>query len=620
MPLLHTTARHKEVLHLGESPADIPAMSNLSTPEIGGRFVDSTSDHGARWRMVAACGLLAVMGATGYYLSSGPIKGRLWESTIISLLALMAIGIVRFHRGAPMAWIAIWAGLASAFLGGFLAAHPTLAPFDVTSPSPVDAMRLANYPLGATGVLNLLFRTDQRVGRRALLEVAIAVSAGSVLIWTLVVDPLLADTTASGGPLVVALLYPFADILLLGVLAVLIVHLNGAPGSLMLVALALAGNLVADIAFSYKALHGGYEPGGLIDVGWLLCFASLALAPSWPTSSLGQPVGDGGRLNAGRLLFLTAGALLAPGLALAQALTGSPPGADLLLASVTLIGLVVVRLAIFNRDLDASRTEVVQLADQLGDSNRQLTQAQANQRRLLDRLHRVVEEERTRIAADLHDRPLQHLAGIGYQLEWVNLLLARGDSEAASDVCDQAAAQLADQLHELRILMTDIRPPVLDERGLVGALSDRGAQIQTDHPGLTVQVAGCNDRVDHVVETALFRAAQEALQNVIRHADASAVSVDVSCDGDQVVLTISDDGRGIDQVSRTELLKSGRFGLAGMGERVELLGGSMTIVGESPKGTTIRFRVPSVPTSTTAEIDSLTESLRLTPAAAGVIR
>lgn len=548
--------------------------------------------------MVAACGFVALAGAAIYYGSEGMVKGLSWELTIVSLLGLMGVGIFRFHRGGRLGWAAIWLGLTSAFVGGFITAHPRVVPFDVISPSVADVLRLANYPLGAAGVLVLLFRADQRIGRRALLEAAIAIGAGSILIWNLVIDPMVASTTQSGLPLLVSLLYPFGDILLLGVLAVLLVHLSSSPGSMLLIAMALAGNLAADVAFSYQSLHGGYESGGLIDVGWLLCFASLALAPSWPTVDRLRPVGDDGGLDMGSLVFLAVGALLSPVLALADVVAGKTPDAELLVAAVALFALVLVRVVVFNRDLDTSRCEAAELARRLGESVHDLEQARSNQRRLLDRMHRVVEEERTRIAAELHDRPLQHLAGIGYQLERVTLLLTRGDHEAASGVCDRAADQLADQLGEMRALMTEIRPPVLDERGLVGALRDRAAKVQADHPGLEVSVEGGSRRADRDVETALYRVAQEALQNVVRHAAATAVSITVTCSAETIVLSVSDNGRGMGDVSRTDLLRSGRFGVAGMSERVELLGGSMTISDRRPSGTTIRFQLPTSPDPT----------------------
>ena len=464
----------------------------------------------SEWRMVAAGAVTASVGATAYYLSSGPLQGRIWELTVAALLALMALGIWRFRAGGRLPWVLIWTGLTAAFVGGILVAHPWLASFSVESPSPVDALRLLNYPLGAAGVLMLLFRRDRTVGVRAALEAVIAVGAGGVVIAVLVIEPLLAASETTGLELTVAALYPLMDVLLLGVIAVLIVHVQGRPGALWLVALGLAGNLAADVAFAHQNLQGGYQPGGLIDVGWLLCFASFSVAPSWPTGAEQRVVGDDGRLTTRRLLFVSVSALLAPVIVIGQSLAGGRPDLVVTVASAGLVALVLVRVAAFNRDLQRSRNEVASLAEKLLVANRELETARDDQRRLLDRIHRAVEDERTRIAADIHDRPLQQLAGLGYRLEYLNVLLRRGDTDGAARVCDNAATELATQLGELRTLMTDIRPPALDQRGLVGALQDHGAAIHDDNPELEVVVRGDTDRVHGDAETALYRVAQQA--------------------------------------------------------------------------------------------------------------
>ena len=549
-------------------------------------------DPRTRWRSVAITMAIGVIGASLYYLSSGTIRARAWEVTIATLLVAMATGIWRFQAGKRRPWILIWCGLTLAFGGGFLMGHPELAPFDVASPSIIDAMRLSNYPLGAAGVLLLMFRADRRIGARALLEASIAVGAGSLLIWVVVIDPMSRQSEATGFARTVAFAYPMMDILLLGVMSVLVVHLSSRPGALLLVAMALAGNLGADIAFAHQNLSGGYQPGGLLDVGWLLCFAALALAPSWPLATQPKLVGDDGRLHGGRLAFLAAGALLGPAIVAVQIVRGDPLDGSVAVGAGILVALVLLRVAVFNRDLDGARLEATTLAEDLSVRNDELEQARQDQKRLNKRLHRAVEDERTRIAADLHDRPLQQLTGVGYQLERMNLLLERGDTTKAVDVCSSAADMLAAQLHEIRILMTEIRPPVLDERGLFGALEDRAHALREAVPGLTATVTGHDGRFDSEVETILYRVAQEALSNVVRHAQATEVEIHLSTDGEEAFLSIVDDGRGLGDQSMTELLRSGHFGLAGMTERVELIGGRLDIDDTVERGAALHFTVP----------------------------
>lgn len=548
------------------------------------------------WAHVWITAGIAVCGGIIFYSTSGALAGRVWELTNALLLVNMAIGISRIPAGRRRPWIAIWAGLAAAFAGGYLGAHPDLAPFDVSSPGIIDLLKLMNYPLGAAGVLTLIFRSDIRVGRRAAVEVLMAAGAGSVLIWVAVAEPIYHDTALTNGARAVALAYPLMDVLLLSVIAVLAVHISFRPGSMLFIAIGLTGNLVADIAFGYQSLQGTYVPGGLVDLGWLLCFSALSMAPWWPRSDKLEIVGDDGSLSIARFGFVLASALLVPGIVLAHAANNTPTSYVVAAAGVALIAVSFIRLGLFNNDLRRSRSESRALADRLENSNRELREARADQRALLDRVSRIAEEERTKIAADLHDRPLQHLAGVGYQLERISMNLAKNDVAVAAAVCEQASAGLATQLHELRTLMTEIRPPVLDQQGLVGALEDSAAQFSREHPDITFSATGHCTGLPADSETTLYRAVQEAARNVVKHADASIVTFEVgeTCSdlGEELVnVVVSDNGCGFDASNLGALVRSGRFGVAGMSERIALAGGSVDIT-SSPAGTKVSFAVP----------------------------
>lgn len=556
------------------------------------------------WVPVWTTAGIAVCGGVIFSLASGPLAGRAWELTIALLLVNMAVGISRIPADRRIAWIAIWMGLAAAFFGGYLAAHPDLAPFDVSSPGIIDLLKLVNYPLGAAGVLTLIFRSDVRVGRRAAVEVLMAAGAGSVLIWVAVAQPIYHDTALSSSARAVALAYPLMDVLLLSVIAVLAIHISFRPGSMLLIALGLTGNLVADITFGYQSLQGTYVPGGLVDLGWLLCFSALSLAPWWPRSDKLEIVGDDGSLSTGRFGFVLASALLVPGIVLTQAMRNGRTSHLVAAAGIGLVSISFLRLGLFNNDLRRSRSESRALTERLADRNRELREARADQRSLLDRINRVAEEERTKIAADLHDRPLQHLAGVGYQLERISMSLARGDLALAADVSEQASAGLATQLQELRTLMTEIRPPVLDHQGLIGALEDSAAQLSREHPGITFSAAGDCAGLSTDGEITLYRAVQEAARNVVKHADASTVTFEVgerqSDLGEELVhVVVSDNGCGFDTSGMSTLVRSGRFGVAGMTERIALAGGSVDIT-STPAGTRVSFEMPKTQRELTA--------------------
>lgn len=546
----------------------------------------------ARRRFVSAGLLIAVLGAALFYTAEGRVAGAAWESTITLLLALMLAGILRFQSRQRIGWLAVWLGLLSAHIGGTLAAHPWILGLEPGGSSIVDALRLANYPLGALGVIVVLFRADRRVGWRALLDTSVVLGAGSMVIWLAVMEPMLRTSASTGVDLLVQAAYPAMDVLLFGVLVVLMMHLDSKAMPLVLMALGLAGNLVADVVFGAQTVAGSYTPGGVVDSGWLVCFAALAIAPSWPADGEMRISGDEGRLGHFRLAVIGVGAVMVPVLIAARTL--GDDGMELVLATagVVVVLLAIGRMAVFNRDLSSSRERTEAAAAALRHLNDELEEARSDQRRLLDRVHRLVEQERVHLAAELHDRPLQSLAGVGYQLERLRLTAARGDLEKTNQLADAVADALALQLRELRDLMTQIRPPVLDEQGLVGALRDSAEPVMTANPGLRVVVDGDCRRLDGDVETVLYRVAQEAVQNIVRHADATEVSISVRTLGRRAVMTVADDGCGFEADRLTDLLRAGHFGIAGMRERVELLDGVMR-VDSSPRGTTFEFDVPA---------------------------
>ena len=243
-------------------------------------------------------------------------------------------------------------------------------------------------------------------------------------------------------------------------------------------------------------------------------------------------------------------------------------------------------------DLVAERTRALLAA------NAALEEAQTDRRVLLGRTVRAGEEERTRLAADLHDGPIQRLAALGLLLDRCELRLDRGDVAATEALVARARAELADQIRGLRRLMSELRPPVLDEGGLPAALSDHLAafrsrygvvgELQVD-PGRSARPADRDDRVS-----------LGAGKPDERGQTCGAGSVVVSVRGDEEGLSveIEDDGVGMDVgLGMAELLRDGHFGLAGMRERVELVGGTFDLDRGTRRGTRVRFLLPATPAS-----------------------
>ena len=185
-------------------------------------------------------------------------------------------------------------------------------------------------------------------------------------------------------------------------------------------------------------------------------------------------------------------------------------------------------------------------------------------------------EERNRLARELHDALTQSLFGLRLRLE-------AGDTEGATNL-------LEDIFAELRSLILQLRPPDLERDGLAASLAKHLEVVGRTHGIDTHLDAGRVGDVSTETEQALFRIAQEAVTNVVRHAAAHEVTVGLARRDDVVTLAISDDGQGFEPADHA--ISSRRLGLVSMRERAADLGGSLTIESEVGVGTTVRAQVP----------------------------
>jgi PAS domain S-box-containing protein len=201
---------------------------------------------------------------------------------------------------------------------------------------------------------------------------------------------------------------------------------------------------------------------------------------------------------------------------------------------------------------------------------------------------KIKEHERTRIAQEIHDELGGLLTGIK---AYINVAIERAGGQPDPLLRDvQGLAQ--DAIETVRRVITDLRPSVLDQLGVWAALEWYAEQV-AQRTGLkcTCGIApeAAELDVDAERSTMLFRIAQEALTNVVRHADASAVHLSASRDNHAVLLTIADNGKGID---KAHLLNKESFGIMGMHERTRGFGGVLTITGTPGKGTVLQLRLP----------------------------
>jgi signal transduction histidine kinase len=200
----------------------------------------------------------------------------------------------------------------------------------------------------------------------------------------------------------------------------------------------------------------------------------------------------------------------------------------------------------------------------------------------------VQEEERKRIARELHDGLVPVLASLSIRLHTIAKRLDREQYPISGEI-KELAEQAQASSRDIRRLIHDLRPVALDELGLVPALRQHLTDCEHEH-GLAIDLIADNEqRLAGPIETALFRIVQEAVNNVVRHAQAQHLSVRLTRSQDQVTLQVVDDGQGFD----TQLPRSGKhIGLWSMRERVEQLGGQFEVLSAPGQGTIVRAGIP----------------------------
>jgi PAS domain S-box-containing protein len=240
------------------------------------------------------------------------------------------------------------------------------------------------------------------------------------------------------------------------------------------------------------------------------------------------------------------------------------------------------------RDVTAGR-----VADQTIRSLFQFLQDRDEDRtRLLRRTNAAIESERNRIARDLHDGPVQGVSAASLSLEAASLMIKAGDLERGLDILSKIRQELAGEADGLRRLMSGLRPPVLEERGLIPALRETLARFGVENAVATEFQGSLLKPLPEDLETLAYRVVQEALSNAGKHARAERVGLTVETNATQLRIEIEDNGRGFDNAQAREFLKMGRVGLASMRERVELASGTFVVRSTPGRGTTIVATLP----------------------------
>jgi signal transduction histidine kinase len=227
---------------------------------------------------------------------------------------------------------------------------------------------------------------------------------------------------------------------------------------------------------------------------------------------------------------------------------------------------------------------------------RERQRAEDKLRRSLDQLRALTtylqyvrEEERTRIAREVHDELGQALTGLKLDMSWLAARVAR-NARPVQDKVKTMVDHIDETIQTVRRIATELRPGILDSLGLVAALEWQANEFQS-RTGIPCQVVATMDdsQLQQQFATVFFRIYQETLTNIIRHAGATRVNVRLAEEAGALVLTVQDNGRGI---SEDEIANTRSIGLVGMRERAMLIGGEIRLQGAPGKGTTMTLRVP----------------------------
>ena len=249
------------------------------------------------------------------------------------------------------------------------------------------------------------------------------------------------------------------------------------------------------------------------------------------------------------------------------------------------------RVEVRTEQLARSEAELRKRNAELSVLNEEIHHKEVELAELLRRIMAAQEDERRRIARDMHDETCQTLAAVLVAIETAEV--APGTEAAKRQLA--AARQLSERaIQDIHKLIFDLRPSLLDDLGLVAALRWYAeTRLEAEGAKVYFELDGDERRLPPEIETAVFRIVQESIANVAKHARAENVVVRLEYEEASLVVEVEDDGQGFDlgDVRQPELTGSG-FGLLGMRERAALIGGTIDLQSKPGQGTTVRFRLP----------------------------
>jgi signal transduction histidine kinase len=533
---------------------------------------------------LAAGAILAV----GYFLlPPSAAKAACYTGLGLAAVAALVAGVRIYRPRRPLAWYLL-AGGQLLFSAGDTINNTYQWVLEVEAPYPslADAVYLGFFPLLAGGLLLLIRARTPGRDRTSLIDAVIIATGVGLLSWIFLIVPYVRAPELTLPQRLFSVYYPLVDVVLLAVAVRLWRAGVQTTAAFWLLTGGLVALLVGDTIYGLSQLTVGWVPGGALDLIWILFYVGLGAAALHPSMrSLSEPTDPPTpRLSWPRRILLTGATLMAPAMLVIQTARHQP--IDI---GVNAAGTVVLFILLTARMTSLASQAAAEAA------------RQQERERALTKVLEAAEHERLRLAADLHDGPVQELTALNYGLERVDLRLQSQGPDAALELLGQQKDHLAGVTRSLRNLLSELRPPAIDEHGLARALKLHGDAIAKEHH-LSVSVdAQVDHRLAPELETIIYRIVQEALNNVIKHAQADHVWIQLVGDEDSVKLTVQDDGVGFLPAQAAQLVKEGHFGLAGMRERVEAGGGQLEVDSRPGGGTTIHVAlatgfVSAVPT------------------------
>ncbi|WP_371200515.1 sensor histidine kinase [Desulfitobacterium sp. PCE1] len=215
-----------------------------------------------------------------------------------------------------------------------------------------------------------------------------------------------------------------------------------------------------------------------------------------------------------------------------------------------------------------------------------------NMQEIAQKIIRAQDEERRRVAREIHDGPAQNLANIVLRLEIAEKLLALDPDRVRAEIADLKGL-VRSNLRDIRRIIFDLRPIALDNHGFISALEKYLMNFQeTYHITCDFKIFGKEKHLLPAVEVALFRSLQEGMTNIAKHAHADWARVLIEYEESQIIVQITDRGIGFD-VEEALSNPGDHFGLVGMKERIEMFNGQMILSSSPKKGTTVKIIMPN---------------------------